>query len=99
MTSEQHQRDRTQRMRLVYTGDEESSGGAAPEVSEAERMAARRRVALVASGALALGVLLVFLMSLGGGASDPSAAKPDRGPIFGYVVKEARGPGLKPLGN
>ncbi len=89
-----HRTDPKQRIRLVYHGEAAQAGAGAPADSEEARRAARQRVIQVALGALGLGVLLVYLMSLGGGAADRVAPRGERGPVFGYVLKEARGPGV-----
>ncbi|MDB2576787.1 hypothetical protein N9Z54_06240 [Planctomycetota bacterium] len=91
---DQHRTDPKQRMRLVYTGEVGQPGDAALERTDEERRAAQRRVIQVALGALGLGVLLVYLMSLGGSAADRAGPRSKRGPVFGYVLDEARGPGV-----
>jgi hypothetical protein len=50
---------------------------------------------LVALAAVGLGAILVYMMALGGGAHEKSSARPKAEPVFGYVVREVRGPGLK----
>lgn len=82
-------------MRLVYLGDETVHGNDGSEGPDPQVRGDRRRMALVALAAVGLGVLLVYVMALGGGAHEKSSARPKAEPVFGYVVREVKGPGLK----
>lgn len=82
-------------MRLVYLGAKSERGAAESDGVDAEALGARRRMIGVALAAAGLGALLVYLMALGGGAHEETSARPKNEPVFGYVVREARGPGLK----
>jgi len=83
-----------QRMRLVYLGGQTERGGADSGAAAEQEVGVRRRMIGVALAAVAFGALLVYLMALGGGAHEESTARPKGGPVFGHVLREARGPGL-----
>ncbi len=95
MTNEQHRSAPAQRMRLVYLGAKRERGAAESDGVDAEDLGVRRRMIGVALAAAGLGALLVYLMALGGGAHEESSVRPKNEPVFGYVVREARGPGLR----
>jgi hypothetical protein len=82
-------------MRLVYLGAETERGGDETEAPDSQGREDRRRMVLVALAAVGLGAILVYMMALGGGAHEKSSARPKAEPVFGYVVREVRGPGLK----
>lgn len=97
MTTPTRNSSDAQRIRLVYVGGvEEDDREGVADVVEVQPGRVRRSVVLTCiAGSLVLGALMVALLALASSDRTTKVAKQKRGPVFGYVLEEIQGPGLK----